>query len=228
MRHLVAIVALAPLALLACGSASAPSESEAITEQAVTRCQVGYYYKCSGSSCSCVPGTAPPPPPPPPGCNFTLQPAPAPPEYAWVESWAVLTDSGQCNDVPGKGGHWANLASQYVDQSTKLSCFDGVPDEYLNAGRVTDCHSVFGNYDCCTYVWWPDSFTVPACGATPQTGLQSQDTQALCTRNGMTFVAIEQQGCDPQPDSLSTGSSSGGGPGCPAPGGGSCGTCSRQ
>ena len=99
MRHLVAIVALAPLALLACGSAAAPSEPEATAAEAVIRCPVGYYYKCNGSSCSCVPGQLAP------ECKFDAQPAPYG-YIAWVESWAVESSSGQCNDIPGTGGTW--------------------------------------------------------------------------------------------------------------------------
>jgi hypothetical protein len=44
----------------------------------------------------------------------------------------------------------------------------------------------------------------------------AQAPQALCTRSGTTFVALEQVFCYDNPG------------GCPAPGGGSCGTCTSS
>lgn len=215
MRHLIAIP-LASLAFVACGSAGDPSAAErtASTEQAIVRCQAGYYYSCNKENvCSCVKGTMPPP-----TCNFAA--AAGKPDYnTWIESWAAPTTDGQCPDRPGNQGTWKQLSSEYAGRPAPVFSFDGVPNESMNGiNRVHECSDAFGDSNCCTYVWWPDDFVVPTGRYEGSPGPQ-QDPQALCVVTGVTFIALEIAICDENNDA---------GLPCILPGGGSCGTCASR
>lgn len=223
MRHLIAI-ALAPLAVAACGGgAGAPDEETASTSAAVTTCRPGYHWQCDPMPggreiCGCVAN--------PLECNFVTHPA-DPGYQAWVESWAVETSDGWCPDIAASGGTWKQLDPSFagrpplrcvVSSSLVSPAFDGVPEEYLNGVSVHQCKEVYPSGSCCTYVWWPTDFpeqTTP-CPTPTFTGGAVANPQALCTKWGQTFVALEQETCVETV----------GGPGCPAPGGGTCGVCS--
>lgn len=155
MRHRFAI-ALAPLALLACSSAGEPV---GIDQSASTWCPIDYVYEChevvGRRVCDCV---YVPPPPPPPVCNYVVNnPPPSPGISLWIAAWAVQS-WGQCNDIPGNGGTWKDLVPV---GPLYANCFNGVPNEYLDPAGAPSCRSQFPGGNCCTYVWWPDTFVEP-------------------------------------------------------------------
>ncbi len=223
MRHRFAI-ALAPLALLACSSAGEPV---GIDQSASTWCPIDYVYEChevvGRRVCDCV---YVPPPPPPPVCNYVVNnPPPSPGISLWIAAWAVQS-WGQCNDIPGNGGTWKDLVPV---GPLYANCFNGVPNEYLDPAGAPSCRSQFPGGNCCTYVWWPDTFVEPtSCPpgkpnfgtgqpvqvADAQPAQAPQDTLALCKGNTWTWYALEDWTCD---ESVTS---------CPLPGGGTCDTCS--
>lgn len=229
MKHWFATV-LAPVALLACGSSGEPELLRAESQSVTTFCPIDYVYKCSELSgrqvCGCV--YTPPPPPPPPVCNFVVDDTGGPGLDTWIEGWAVESFTGQCSDIPGSGGTWKKL----VPELRGPFCFNGVPNDYVNPAGYPSCESFFPSGNCCTYVWWPDTFVEPA--TCPVGGVNivagqpiedaqlaqaPQDTQALCAGNTSTWFALERSVCV-------GGFIDGGAVNCALPGGGTCGTCS--
>jgi hypothetical protein len=207
MRHLIAVM-LAAVAAVACSTA--PGEPTGTTTQAVTTCSSGYEYQChlifGHDLCGCV---AVP-------CNWVIPPPPTtPPTYGtvWAEAWAVQTPSGACPEIETPTGTWAELGSIQGPPPGPPLYFNGIPDEAGNCfgpnseNPSQTCASMLDGGSCCTYVWWPRGYPNG-----PPSSWAPQDSQALCTFQGRTIVALQQPTVTPS---------------CPAPGSGTCGTCGK-
>jgi hypothetical protein len=144
-----------------------------------------------------------------PTCNFVV-PAPQSGEAVFVESWSVITADGQCPQIPGNGGYWANLWS--VPSPSTLPPFDGIPSDH--DWHAFSCNQILDtDHACCAYVWWPDGFPTAATWA-------PQDTGALCTFKNPRLVAQTKLDCpDSVPPYLPLDHR------CPQPGNGGCTTC---
>lgn len=218
MRHLAAAFLLSSVSLAAAACSSASPETTDHTATTASdilfnpnpgpgTCSSGYYYQCNTMPsgfrlCGCQALS----------CDWDIE-RPDADAYAWIESYGVGSSDGSCPDIKAPTGTWKELS--IVTTCPTGWGFQGVPCE-VSANLPNQCSpSDYNTPYCCTYVWWPQNYTVPST-CTQQlcpSGTADQSPQALCTHAGMKIKAIGQDNCLPDQ------------PKCGLPGGGSCSAC---
>jgi hypothetical protein len=199
-RRLVSVLSLGLIALAACSAA--PTERSASSGEDLIVSPIGIVDL-------------------PPVCTFQTPAAPSPKEV--IIGWAAPLSVGGCPEVPGVGGVWAEVNS-IPEPAGVPRGWVGVPAydaPFSTAADVPNCASAYPPGilapACCTYVWWPDGFQSDPTETNPAV----QDAQALCTKNGLTFIALTGGplcSWEQEPDG-------GERPWCGSPGGGGCIPC---
>jgi hypothetical protein len=174
---------------LACslaGCSSAPDEGptgSSTSDLSLPRCAANQVISCTGEtsppSCGCVPAQCAPAIPP------TLPPLPSEDSTLFVGGYAMVTRNNLCPNLPGSGGVWKQIGP-YGGQGA----WGGVPTD--NTAYRPDCSTVFAGKvsgsTCCTYVWWPNGWTIGEQGYPGD--WPEQDPSAVCASTTVEYEEI--------------------------------------